>query len=68
MPRPSSPGSSHDPGVEYSALVLNERGYDRALAAGVSAVNTVVSATETFGRRNQGMSVDDAIRIVASAA
>src|SRR6478672_2585672 len=25
------------PGVEYSALVLNERGYDRALAAGVSA-------------------------------
>ena len=47
--------------VEFSALVLNERGYDRALAAGVRAVNTVVSATETFGERNQGMSVDEAV-------
>jgi hydroxymethylglutaryl-CoA lyase len=53
-----------DPGVEYSALVLNERGYERALAAGVSALNTVVSATETFGQRNQGMSVDDTMRTV----
>jgi hydroxymethylglutaryl-CoA lyase len=55
-----------DPGVEYSALVLNERGYDRALAAGVAAINTVVSATEAFGLRNQGMSVDDAVRTVTT--
>src|SRR5215510_12165999 len=48
-------GLVSDPAVEYSALVLNERGYDRALAAGITAVNTVVSATETFGQRNQGM-------------
>jgi len=54
------------PGVEYSALVLNERGYERALAAGVTAVNTVVPATETFGKRNQGMSVDDAVRVVTA--
>ena len=55
-------GLAAAPGVEYSALVLNERGYDRALAAGVDAVNTVVSATETFSERNQGMSVDEAVR------
>ena len=55
-----------DPGVEYSALVLNERGYDRALATGVAAMNTVVSATETFGQRNQGMSVDGAVRTVTT--
>src|SRR5262245_34436141 len=59
-------GLTPQTGVEYSALVLNERGYDRAHAAGVSAVNTVVSATETFGLRNQGMSVDDAVHTVAA--
>jgi hydroxymethylglutaryl-CoA lyase len=52
------------PETEYSALVLNERGYDRALAAQVRAVNTVVPATESFGQRNQGMSIDDALRTV----
>ena len=52
--------------VEFSALVLNERGYDRALAAGVRALNSVVSATDTFGERNQGMPVDEAVRAVSS--
>ncbi|GAA3447607.1 hydroxymethylglutaryl-CoA lyase [Planomonospora venezuelensis] len=50
------------PGVRYAGLVLNERGLERALAAGVDEVNAVVVATETFSRRNQGMSVDDAVR------
>ncbi|MEV6866082.1 hydroxymethylglutaryl-CoA lyase [Streptosporangium subroseum] len=50
------------PGVRYTGLVLNERGLDRALKAGVDEVNVVVVATETFSRRNQGMSVDDAVR------
>ena len=48
-------------GCRYSALVLNERGYDRAVAAGVRAVNTVVITTETFSERNQGMPVDEAV-------
>ena len=42
--------------------MLNERGLDRALEAGVDEVNVVVVATETFSQRNQGMSVDDAVR------
>jgi hydroxymethylglutaryl-CoA lyase len=37
-------------------LVLNERGWDRALAAGVDEANVVVCATDGFGVRNQGAS------------
>ena len=35
--------------------MLNERGFDRALAAGMDEVNVVVVATDTFSRRNQGV-------------
>lgn len=48
-------------GVSYIGLVLNDRGLDRAIAAGVDEVNIVLVATETFSRRNQGMSIDDAL-------
>ncbi|MFG1948533.1 hydroxymethylglutaryl-CoA lyase [Nonomuraea sp. NPDC048826] len=47
-----------DAGVSYIGLVLNRRGLDRALAAGVDEVNYVVITTETFSRRNQGMGVE----------
>jgi hydroxymethylglutaryl-CoA lyase len=47
-----------DRGASYIGLVLNERGLDRALAAGVDEVNVVVVATETFSQRNQGVGVD----------
>jgi hydroxymethylglutaryl-CoA lyase len=53
VPRPA--------GVSYIGLVVNERGLDRALAAGVDEVNVVVVATETFSRRNQGMSVAEGV-------
>jgi hydroxymethylglutaryl-CoA lyase len=51
--------------VAYAALALNERGYDRAIAAGFREVNTVVSATDTFGQRNQGMSAAETIAVAA---
>ena len=54
------------PGVEWSALVLNGRGYDRAMAAGIPAVNMVVLATETFSQRNQRLSVNAAIAVAAT--
>src|SRR5438270_8040697 len=41
------------PGVVYAGLVLNEKGYDRAVAAGVDEVHYAFSATDEFGRRNQ---------------
>ncbi|MEE3851664.1 hydroxymethylglutaryl-CoA lyase [Gordonia sp. LSe1-13] len=50
-------------GVTYSALVLNERGLDRALSAGVSEVNAVVHCTDTFSNRNQGTDVDGGVAI-----
>lgn len=56
------------PGVRYAGLVVNRRGLDRALAAGVGEVNVIVVATETFSRRNQGMSVDEAIASFAGIA
>jgi len=51
--------------VAYAALVLNERGYDRARAAGIREVNTVVITTETFSERNQGMSVAETVEVVS---
>ncbi len=51
--------------ARYSALVVNERGYDRAVAAGVRELNAVVLVSERFSQRNQGMSTQDAIATVA---
>lgn len=45
------------PGTRYSGLVLNERGAERALAAGVDELHFAQVVTETFNRRNQGASV-----------
>ncbi len=53
-------------GVRLSALVLNERGLDRAVATGVAEVTTVVLATDTFSRRNQGLSGEDAVAMAAA--
>jgi hydroxymethylglutaryl-CoA lyase len=43
--------------VSYIGLVLNARGLDRALAAGVDEVNVVIPVSETFSERNQNISV-----------
>lgn len=42
-------------GVRYIGLVLNRRGFDRALAAGCRDISMVTSATDEFGVSNQGM-------------
>jgi hydroxymethylglutaryl-CoA lyase len=47
-------------------LVLNERGWDRALAAGVDEANVVVCATDGFGIRNQGASVSEQMAALAT--
>jgi hydroxymethylglutaryl-CoA lyase len=49
-------------GVSYAGLVLNRRGLDRALATGVHEVNVVVCVSDTFSRRNQNASTDEAMR------
>ena len=53
-------GVGRIPGVNFSALVLNERGFDRALATGVLGELTFAAvASETFSQRNQGASVQE---------
>ena len=49
------------PGVFLSALALNERGCERALAARCDEITFVVVATETFSRANSGGSVAEAL-------
>lgn len=51
-----------------SGLVLNEKGLDRALAAGVEHVCMGVSASETHSRRNSGMSTQEALRRIVPMA
>ena len=45
------------PGTSYAGLVLNEKGYERAVQAGVDEVRYAFPVTETFARRNQNTSV-----------
>ncbi len=51
-------------GVVYTALVLNEIGLDRAVAAGIRHVSIFVSASETHSRKNSNCSVEEALRQV----
>lgn len=48
-------------GVRYPALVPNERGLDRALAAGVREIAVFTAASETFNRKNINAGVDESI-------
>ena len=49
------------PGVSYIGLVLNRKGFDRAQLAGCHEIGMVVVASDTFNRRNQGVSTDESI-------
>ena len=59
------------PGTQYSGLVLNPRGFTRAVEAGMDEVNVVLVASETLSQRNQGTTIDGMIgrwhQIVAEA-
>lgn len=49
------------PDVQYVGLVLNRRGFDRAAAAGCTEIGMAVVASDTFNRRNQGVSTDESV-------
>ena len=55
LPRPA--------GVSYIGLVLNRRGFDRALAARCDEVNYAVVATDTFSKRNQGATTEEGMAL-----
>ena len=50
-------------GTIYAGLVLNEKGYERAIAAGVDEVRYAFPVTETFAARNQNTTVAEAAEL-----
>lgn len=54
-------GLVRQPGVIYSALVLNSKGVERARTAGITHIDAGVSASETHSRKNANRSVDEAL-------
>jgi isopropylmalate/homocitrate/citramalate synthase len=53
------------PHTSYAGLVLNEKGYERAIEAGVDEVRYAFPVTETFANRNQNTTVADATQLAA---
>jgi hydroxymethylglutaryl-CoA lyase len=59
------------PDVTYIGLVLNRRGFDRAVASGCNEVGMVVVASDTFNQKNQGVTTEESVaawREIAAAA
>jgi len=50
------------PGIIYSTLVPNEKGLERALAAGVEEIALFVSASETHNQKNVKMSISESLK------
>jgi hydroxymethylglutaryl-CoA lyase len=57
--------------VSYVGLVLNEKGLERAVAAGVHEVNCVTMTSDSFSQRNQGVTALESVAVwgrIAAAA
>lgn len=54
--------------TKHIALALNETGVRRAIEAKADEINFVLVASETFGRKNQGMSPQDSADMLAKCA
>ena len=54
-------GIERRPGVTYVALVPNLKGAERAIASGADAVKIVICTSDSYNRRNVGMSVEDSV-------
>jgi len=54
------------PGVTYLVLVPNDRGLDRAIAAGATAIAVFTAASERFTKANIGMTIDESISTFAA--
>jgi hydroxymethylglutaryl-CoA lyase len=58
-------GLRRRPGIRYPVLVPNQRGFERAMAAGADELAVFVSATESFAKQNLGTTMDGAIEMAA---
>jgi hydroxymethylglutaryl-CoA lyase len=54
------------PGTRYTALVPNQKGLERAIAAGLDEVAIFAAASETFSRKNINQSIDESLTTYAA--
>lgn len=54
-----------EPDTTYAGLVLNEKGYERSVEAGVDEVRYAFPVTETFAHKNQNTTVAEATELAA---
>jgi len=47
--------------VSYIGLIMNERGLDRALTTRIHEIGMVVVASDTYNRKNQGVSSEESV-------
>ena len=69
--RDESPAGSPIREASFIGLVLNRRGFERAVAAGCDEVNAVVPVSDTFCQKNQGTDTAGALAVweeIAEAA
>jgi hydroxymethylglutaryl-CoA lyase len=57
-------GLKPQPGSSRIGLVLNMKGYERALEAGVDEANISLAASDGFARANSGMTVAEQLKMV----
>lgn len=61
-------GIRRRPGVVYSALVPNLKGYERAIEVGVDEVVLFMSSSETHNRKNINKSIADTLPVLREVA
>ncbi len=54
-------------GINFSALVPNLKGYERALAAGIRHMEFVIAASESFNRKNLNRSMAESLQLLEQA-
>jgi len=59
-------GMERRPGVVYSGLVLNAKGAERFAATGLDSLHFNLAATESFGRKNQNATPEEALAVLAA--
>ena len=62
------PGLPNHPDVDYICLVPNERGYERAVAAGARHVEIFTAATNAFCQANIRCTIDESFDRVGEGA
>lgn len=60
-------GLGRFPGVTFSALIPNLKGYERALAAKIRDMEFVIAASESFNRKNLNRSMAESMQLLKEA-